>query len=206
CLAGSACAVPTRRPRESAPRGPGQYRGCRTNRRIACGPARVLRRWLPAPCSPCRARWHAAARVQARWRAVRCHRAQPRRVVAASHAVDREARRSSSYTIPCYTFVLMSRLSALLGTLVCAVVLFAACSEPPKKEIDQAQQAVDAARQAGAEQYAAEAFAAATAALQQAREAVDQRDYRLALSRAVDAGERAHEATTAATDNKAKAR
>jgi len=100
----------------------------------------------------------------------------------------------------------MSRLSALLGTLVCAVVLFAACSEPPKKEIDQAQQAVDAARQAGAEQYAAEAFAAATAALQQAREAVDQRDYRLALSRAVDAGERAHEATTAATDNKAKAR
>jgi len=100
----------------------------------------------------------------------------------------------------------MSRLSALLGTLVCAVVLFAACSEPPKNEIDQAQQAVDAARQAGAEQYAAEAFAAATAALQQAREAVDQRDYRLALSRAVDAGERAHEATTAATDNKAKAR
>ena len=100
----------------------------------------------------------------------------------------------------------MPRLSVLLGTIVCAVVLFAACSEPPTKEIDQAQQAVNAARQAGAEQYAAEAFTAATAALQQAREAVDQRDYRLALSRAVDASDRAHEATTAATDNKAKAR
>ena len=100
----------------------------------------------------------------------------------------------------------MPRLSVPLGTIVCAVLLLAACSEPPTKEIDQAQQAVDAARQAGADQYATEAFTAATAALQQAREAVDQRDYRLALSRAVDASDRAHEATTAATDNKAKAR
>jgi len=100
----------------------------------------------------------------------------------------------------------MSRLSALLGTLVCAVVLFAACSEPPRKEIDQAQQAVDNARQAGAEQYAADVFAAATAALQQAREAVDQRDYRLALSRAVDATDRAQEAAKAAAENKAAAR
>ncbi len=100
----------------------------------------------------------------------------------------------------------MSRLSVLLGTIVCAVVLFAACSEPPTKEINQAQQAVDAARQAGAEQYASETYTAATTALKQAREAVDQRDYRLALSRAVDANDRAHEAATAAADNKAKAR
>jgi type II secretory pathway component PulM len=100
----------------------------------------------------------------------------------------------------------MSRLSVLLGAIVCAVVLFAACSEPPKKEIDQAQQAVDSARQAGAEHYAPEAFTAATSALQQAREAVDQRDYRLALSRAVDASDRAQEASRATADNKAKAR
>ena len=59
---------------------------------------------------------------------------------------------------------------------------------------------------AGAEQYAPEAFAAATTALQQSHEAVDQRDYRLALSRAVDASERAQDAATAAADNKAKAR
>jgi len=100
----------------------------------------------------------------------------------------------------------MSRLSVRLGTIMCAVVLLAACSEPPKKEIDQAQQAVDSARQAGAEQYAPEAFGAATSALQQAREAVDQRDYRLALSRAVDASERAQDAARAAADNKARAR
>jgi len=100
----------------------------------------------------------------------------------------------------------MSRVSVLLGTIVCTIVLFAACSEPPRKEIDQAQQAVDNARQAGAEQYAPEAFAAATSALQQAREAVDQRDYRLALSRAVDASDRAQEAAKAAAENKANAR
>ena len=67
---------------------------------------------------------------------------------------------------------------------MCAVVLCAACSEPPRKEIDRAQQAIEDARRAGAEQYAPETFAAATAALQQSHEAVDQRDYRLALSRA----------------------
>lgn len=100
----------------------------------------------------------------------------------------------------------MSRLSVLLGTTLCAVVLLAACSGPPRKEIDQAQQAIENARRAGAEQYASEAFAAATAALQQSNEAVDQRDYRLALSRAVDASDRAQEAAKAAADNKALAR
>jgi methionyl-tRNA synthetase len=100
----------------------------------------------------------------------------------------------------------MSRQSVLLGTTMCAVVLLAACSGPPRKEIDQAQQAIENARRAGAEQYAPEAFAAATAALQQSNEAVDQRDYRLALSRAVDASDRAQEAARAAADNKASAR
>lgn len=100
----------------------------------------------------------------------------------------------------------MSRLSVLLGTITCAVMLFVACSAPPTKEIDRAQQAIDAARAAGAEQYAPESFAAATSALQQSHEAVDQRDYRLALSRAVDASDRAEEAARTAADNKATAR
>jgi hypothetical protein len=85
-------------------------------------------------------------------------------------------------------------------------VLLAACSEPPRKEIARAQEAIDAARAADAERYAPESFAAATAALQQSHEAVDQRDYRLALSRAVDASDRAHEAAKEAADAKAKAR
>ena len=99
----------------------------------------------------------------------------------------------------------MPRLSVLLCTAV-LLVLTAGCSEPPQKEIDRAQQAIDAARAAGAEQYAPETFAAATAALTQSHEAVDQRDYRLALSRAVDANDRAQDAAREAADNKAKAR
>ena len=99
----------------------------------------------------------------------------------------------------------MPRLSVLLCTIA-LLVPSAGCSEPPQKEIDRAQQAIDAARAAGAEQYAAETYAAATAALRQSHEAVDQRDYRLALSRAVDAGDRAQEAAKEAADNKTKAR
>ena len=90
--------------------------------------------------------------------------------------------------------------------LVCAIAFSAACSEPPQKEIDRAQGAIDAARAAGADQYATEAFTAATAALQQAHEAVQQRDYRLALSRALDANERALEAAKESANGKARAR
>jgi hypothetical protein len=93
-----------------------------------------------------------------------------------------------------------------LALLVCALILCAGCSEPPQKEIDHAQGAIDAARAAGAEQYANAEFVAATSALQQAHEAVDQRDYRLALSRALDASERAQSAAQQAADGKARAR
>lgn len=93
-----------------------------------------------------------------------------------------------------------------LPALILAILLAAGCSEPPNKEMNRAQGALDAARAAGAEQYAAEAYSAATAALQQSREAVDQRDYRLALSRAIDAYERAQDAAKLAADGKARAR
>jgi len=99
----------------------------------------------------------------------------------------------------------MPRPSALLYTIVCSVVL-SACSEPPQKEITSAQTAIDAARNAGAEQYAPESFAAATTALQQSHEAVAQRDYRLALTRAVDASDRAQEAARLAAEGKARSR
>jgi hypothetical protein len=99
----------------------------------------------------------------------------------------------------------MPRPSVLLYTIVCSVVL-SACSAPPQKEINSAQAAIDAARAAGAEQYAPESFAAATMALQQSHEAVAQRDYRLALTRAVDASDRAQEAARLAAEGKAKTR
>jgi hypothetical protein len=96
----------------------------------------------------------------------------------------------------------MRRLPAVLVILV----LIAACSAPPQKEIDLAQGALDAARAAGAEQYAPQEYASATAALQQAHDAVAQNDYRLALTRALDAHDRAQDAAKGAADGKAHAR
>jgi len=94
----------------------------------------------------------------------------------------------------------------VLPAVLCALALCAACSEPPQKEIDRAQGALDAAKAAGADQYAPEAYTAATSALQQAHDAVAQRDYRLALSLAVDANERALEAAKEAANGAARAR
>lgn len=93
-----------------------------------------------------------------------------------------------------------------VAVAICAFLLSAACSEPPQKEIDRAQGAIDAARAAGAEQYAPEPFTAATTAMRQTHEAVQQRDYRLALSRAIDANDRALEAARQAANGKARAR
>jgi Domain of unknown function (DUF4398) len=86
------------------------------------------------------------------------------------------------------------------------LLVSAACSEPPQKEIDRAQGAIDAARAAGAERYAPADFTAASSALQQAHDAVTQRDYRLALGKAVDASERAQQAARQAADGKARVR
>ena len=95
----------------------------------------------------------------------------------------------------------MSRLLLLVCTL-----LLCACSQPPTKEIDAADAAVNTARSEGAAEYAAESFNAATAALTAARDAAAQRDYRLALSRALDARERATQSAKQAADGKARAR
>ena len=83
------------------------------------------------------------------------------------------------------------RLSRLV---VVSALIISGCSEPPQKEIDQAQTAVDAAKSAGAETYAADEFNAAVAALQKSHASVDQRDYREALNYAIDARQRATEA------------
>lgn len=97
-------------------------------------------------------------------------------------------------------------MRALRLLLVPALFVTVACSSPPQKEIDLAQGAIDAARAAGAEQYATAEFTQATTALQQAHDAVAQSDYRLALTRALDAHDRAQTAAAAAADGKAKAR
>lgn len=99
----------------------------------------------------------------------------------------------------------LARFSSLVALIV-ATLLAAACSEPPSKEMNQAQGAIDAARAAGAEQYAADELKAAVNALAQSEVAVTARDYRLALAHALDSRERAQEAAKAAVDARAKAR
>jgi hypothetical protein len=93
---------------------------------------------------------------------------------------------------------------AALVLLLC--VLAAGCGEPPSKEMHQAQGAIDAARAAGADVYARDEYAAATAALKQAEDAVAQRDYRLALNYALDSRERAQNAAREAATARAQAR
>lgn len=95
----------------------------------------------------------------------------------------------------------------LLGlTIVCAAIGAMACGDPPTREMDQAQGAIDAARAAGADRYAVEEYQAAVTALKNAQEAVTQRDYRLALNHALDSRERAQAAARQAADQQAAQR
>lgn len=83
---------------------------------------------------------------------------------------------------------------ALAAALVCACGFFAACATPPSREMDQAQGSIDAARAAGADRFATEQYEAAVKALKNAQDAVNQRDYRLALNYALDSRDRAQRA------------
>jgi hypothetical protein len=99
----------------------------------------------------------------------------------------------------------MLRLRALSFGLV-ALVLTSACGAPPEKEMHQAQGAIDAARAAGAEEYATDEFTAAVDALKKAEDAVALRDFRLALNHALDSLERAQNAAKQAANQKAAVR
>jgi flagellar hook-basal body complex protein FliE len=102
---------------------------------------------------------------------------------------------------------LYSKLMTLrLSACVLAAVLVTACGDPPNKEMDQAQGAIDAARAAGADRYATTEYTAATDALKRAQDAVGQRDYRQALNEALDSREHAQNAAREAADTKAQLR
>jgi hypothetical protein len=91
--------------------------------------------------------------------------------------------------------------SRLLPVVIITVSIVAsACGEPPTREMDQAQGAIDAARAGRADVYAPDEFKAADDALKAARDAVAQRDYRLALSHALESRERAQNAIKQSAD------
>jgi hypothetical protein len=96
---------------------------------------------------------------------------------------------------------MFGRVPLVAAVLIfCAALIASACGSPPTREMDQAQGAIDAARAAGADRYATEEYQAAVDALKQAQDAVEQRDYRLALNHALDSRERAQAAAKQGAD------
>jgi len=98
----------------------------------------------------------------------------------------------------------MLRVGRRLALVICLCSI--GCAEPPNKEINQAQGALDAARAAGAERFAAAEFTAAGDALKKSEDAVNAGDYRLALNHAIDSRERAQNAAKLAVEGRADAR
>ena len=96
--------------------------------------------------------------------------------------------------------------AAARGTWLVVALVAIACGSPPHTEMDRAQGAIDTARAAGAERYAATEYAAATQALKQANDAVTDRDYRMALNYALESFEQAQNAARTATDTRATLR
>lgn len=94
----------------------------------------------------------------------------------------------------------------VLCACLLAACLTSGCEAPPNKEIDQAQGAIDAARAAGAEQYAGTEFTAATTAMTRATAAVADNDYRMALNHALESRTQAQNAARAAAENRARIR
>lgn len=90
--------------------------------------------------------------------------------------------------------------------MLAAALAAAACDHPPVKEVAAAEEQVERARAAGAERYAPDRWKQAESALALARQRVEARDYRGALSSANDAAESARQAVTATGPAKAAAR
>ena len=97
-------------------------------------------------------------------------------------------------------------MSLRLPVCIVFALFIAACAEPPNKEMDQAQGAIDAAHAAGADRYAATEYTAATDALKRAQAAVAQGDYRQALNEALDSREHAQNAAREAAEARAQLR
>lgn len=113
--------------------------------------------------------------------AIVCSEAQNSRILSPTHFSSR-----TMYGFLTFTFVLC----------------FIGCATPPTKEMNQAQDAIDAAGSAGADQYAPDEYAAAIAILENAKKAVENTDYRLGLNYALQAREEAQKSVEQAAKQK----
>lgn len=91
----------------------------------------------------------------------------------------------------------MKSRAPLRASAALLALLLSACDQPPTRELGAAESALADARKEGADVFAAERFKEAEATLASARQKVDQKDYRGALSSAVDAAEKAKAAAAA---------
>src|SRR5512134_3108572 len=91
----------------------------------------------------------------------------------------------------------MTRAASQSALPLFLAALLAGCAQPPTRELTAAETALAEAQRAEAEKYASELMEQAKAALVAARQKVEQKDYRGALSSAVDASEKARAAAAA---------
>lgn len=89
-----------------------------------------------------------------------------------------------------------------LGVVLSMMFIAAGCGSPPQAELDSAQAALDAAKQAQADVYAPGAYTRAKNSLADARAKVEQSDYEAAKTSAVQAKEQAEQALSLAGTNK----
>jgi len=95
----------------------------------------------------------------------------------------------------------MSTLRCLNGAALAALALMLACAKPPTQEMAAADNAIKAAIQAGAKDYAPDDTATAETALGEAQSKVAGKDYKGAKAAALDAKAKAEAAGAAAAAN-----
>ena len=98
------------------------------------------------------------------------------------------------------------KLPATFAPVLVLCLASSACEQPPSKEIAAAEAALEQARKDGADTFAPDQFREAQAALAAAQQKVAAKDYRGALSSALDAVEKSRSASIAAGSARALAR
>ena len=100
----------------------------------------------------------------------------------------------------------MKTVYARMGALMIAALLvmfsFGGCAKPPTQEMSDAKLAFQEATDAGAQTYASEQFLSAEDALNQATKLMEQKKYRQAREKAMDALKLSREAHASAVQNK----
>jgi LysM repeat protein len=94
------------------------------------------------------------------------------------------------------------KVSVVFFLALVVVVSFAGCAKPPTKEMSDAREAVGQAKDAGAQEFAAEQYLGAEEALKAAEQLMEQKKYKEARAKAIEATKLAREAQANSVDQK----